>query len=291
MYRLTYRLIKQWFLRTATLLCLMAAAGCATTTTAPDTTHTISGDVDVSALTVMSFNIRLGLGTENPKGRIYKMRWGRSLTGVVEAIRSARPDIVALQEVAGKAQMEKIAKALKMYGAFTYHKTSDGRSPWWGVAVLSRYPIRSERAVQISYGVGNNKSILITDIDTPHGPVAAVSMHKDKDTRNGRPFKVAMKALKSVPNPVLLMGDMNIKPFDPRMNLMTSRFEDALDKVDTAASKYAKKRGTWRATRSRIDYVMPQRGRFEVLDAGIVDARHHDASDHLGVVARVRLKK
>jgi len=284
--------ITQWFLRGATVACLMVAAGCATNPTNPDATYTIAKSADASALTVMSFNIRLGLGTDNPKGKIYRMKWGRELNGVIEAIRSANPDIVALQEVAGKAQMDKMARALKMYGAFEYHKTSDGRSPWWGVAVLSKYPIRGQRGVQISYGVGNNKSILIADIETPQGPVAAVSIHKDKDTKNGRPFKVAMKALQSVPNPVLLMGDLNIRPSDPRMNLVANRFEDSLNSVTTAASTYAKKRGTWRARNSyRIDYVMPQRNRFEVIDAGVVDAAHHGASDHIGVVARVRIKR
>jgi len=239
----------------------------------------------------MAFNIRLGLGVENPKGKIYRMKWGRALDGVIDAIRSANPDIVALQEVAGKAQMEKLARALKMYGVFEYHRTSDGRSPWWGVAVLSKYPIRGQRGVQISYGIGNNKNILIADVETPQGPIAAVSIHKDKDIKNGRPLKIAMKALQSVPNPVLLMGDLNIKPVDPRMKLVTNRFDDSLNSVRTAAANYAKKRGTWRATRSRIDYVMTQRNRFEVIDAGVVDANHHDASDHLGVVARVRVKR
>ena len=116
-------------------------------------------------LTVLTYNIRVGYGLSNPGASPYDLAWGRNLGAVVEAIRSVNPDVVGLSEVAGESQARTIANALGMYYVFAWH--GNIRSPWWGVAVLSKHPIIRSRSFQINdYGTGSREAVAGT------GPVA-----------------------------------------------------------------------------------------------------------------------
>jgi len=72
------------------------------------------------SLTIMSYNICLGLGQEDNKGDIYRMPWGRNLDAVIAAIRAGNADIIGLQEVAGVPKARKIADALNMNFVFEW---------------------------------------------------------------------------------------------------------------------------------------------------------------------------
>ena len=89
-----------WYLAFPLILLILLISACQTTDTARSDLL-VSKDL---SLTIMSYNIRLGLGQEDPKGDIYRMPWGRNLDAGIAAIRAGNADIIGLQEVAGVPQ-------------------------------------------------------------------------------------------------------------------------------------------------------------------------------------------
>lgn len=242
-------------------------------------------------LTVMSFNIRLGLGQEDPKGKIYHMPWGRNLDSVIAAIRAGNADIVGLQEVAGVPQARKIAEALNMNFVFEWHQTGSSLLPWWGVAILSPHPITSSRGAQISTGRGNTRHIVVANIASPIGPVTALSIHKDKDLKDGLSFKNILKEIEDEKVPVLLIGDLNVKPNDPRLAPFHKNFTDTARAAPTKSAREAEARGTFfRSKQRRIDYIFAETSRFQVLDAFLIAKEYQSASDHIAYIAKLKLK-
>lgn len=244
------------------------------------------------SLTIMSYNIRLGLGQEDPKGDIYRMPWGRNLDAVIAAIRAGNADIIGLQEVAGVPQARKIADALNMNFVFEWHQTSSSRLPWWGVAILSPHPIISSRGAQISTGRGNTRHIILANITSPNGQVTVVNIHKDKDLKDGLSFENILKEIEAEKDPVLLIGDLNVKPNDPRLASFLKEFTDTAKAAPTKTAREAEARGTFvRSKQRRIDYVFSETSKFHVLDAFLLAKEYQSASDHIAYVVKVKLIK
>lgn len=146
-----------------------------------------SGD----SLTVMSFNIRVGYGRSKWGTGPYTLRFGpEKLEPIISAIGSQDPDIVGLQEVVRNGQAGRIAKALNLNYSFASHPSN---RPWWGVAILSKYPIIDTRTVQIS----DRRSALIATIDIDGTSMDFVSFHKtlDKTSRDGSSFRRLKSAI------------------------------------------------------------------------------------------------
>lgn len=238
-------------------------------------------------LTVLSFNIRVGYGRSKWGTNPYELRSGpEKLEPIIAAIQSVDPDIVGLQEVLHNGQAGRIAKALNLNYTFTPHPSN---RPWWGVAILSKYPIIDTRTVQVS----NRRNALIATIDIDGTSMVFASFHKtlDKISRNGSSFRRLKSAIEGSGIPTVLIGDFNVRPGDPRFKILGSDFVDTAKAVDTAAAKEAPYFGTW-GTRSgkRIDYVLVRRSEFETIDAGIVEQEYRLASDHLAYFAKIRPK-
>jgi len=247
-------------------------------------------------IAVLSCNIRIGAGTQD---------WGRSpyrlkdevaldLDSVAAAIRSVDPDIVGLQEVLGAGQAAFLGKALNMNYAYVPHGM-DAYGAWWGVAFLSKYKILDVARREISYGRGNTKSILIGVVDVAGTQVAFVSIHKDRDLSDGESLRNTVRALADRPQPMVLIGDLNMLPDDPRHEILAGRFADSAVMVDTESARFARERGTFLGRDQdtwgkRIDYVLVERDRFDVLDAGLLKEAHWEASDHVGYYAKIRLR-
>ena len=157
------------------------------------------------------------------------------LQPIVKAIASVDPDIVGLQEVRGEGQARRLAKALKMNFAFEWHFT---RRPWWGVAILSKFKIVKAWGIEISPGPRNIKSIILATLDVGGRLVTAVSVHKDKDLEDGDSFKIIMKEVNRIKEPVILMGDFNVDPDDWRLGLLKPRFIDTVKAVNTKNAAY-----------------------------------------------------
>lgn len=247
-----------------------------------------AGSLAGEQLTVMTYNIRIGAGTDDlPKQALRDLRFGpEKLQPIVKAIQSVDPDIIGLQEVRGEGQARRLAQALKMHFAFEWHLTNN---QWWGVAILSKFKILKARGVEISTGRGKTKSIVIATLKVGGSPVTAISVHKDKDSEDGDSFRIIMKEVSRIKEPVILMGDFNVDPDDSRLGLLRPRFVDTVTAVNTKNAEYVRDEGTFFSSQRRIDYVFVNPLRFKVLDVGLIPYEHWEASDHLGYYARVSL--
>ena len=103
-----------------------------------------------------------------------KDEWGRNLDAVIEAIRSADPDIVGLQEIASPGQLWDIAEALDMNHSFVGHYTGSDPAPGWGVGILSKYPITSSSKATLS----EYRNFIIATIDVGTRKISVANIHR-----------------------------------------------------------------------------------------------------------------
>jgi endonuclease/exonuclease/phosphatase family metal-dependent hydrolase len=275
---------------------LVTTAGCATS---DQETRKASLPQPISAqspLTIMSFNIRLGLGQGNPTRDVARMRdqWGRNLNAVVEAIRSQDPAIVALQEVAGPDQLQELAQALGMNHAFVEHETGSKQPPWWGVGILSRYPITSTLKAALS----ENRNFIIATIDVGPRQIAVANIHRSHLEPVDASMPFLMAELAQIKHPILLVGDFNILPEalvrknrnKKQLQPVLNRFVDTARAAHTESAAQAILEGTGHSA-GRIDYVFAEKGKFKILDAGLVAKEHRDASNHVAYFAKLAFRK
>jgi len=239
------------------------------------------------SLTVVSFNIRVGYGTEDRFAGPYDLKdHNKSLQPVVEAIRSCGADVVGLQEVLADGQALRLARQLDMNVAFAGHPTTSPHGPWWGVAILSKYPIVQSEGFTISSGRGNSKAALLCTIDVGGRSQHFISVHKDKDLRDGNSFRKIMRKVNAVKGPVVLIGDLNMQPYDMRLKILKPRFVDSAKKAESPTARESRSLGTFFGI-GRIDYVLVDSNFYMVVDAGLAEHRYREASDHLAYWARI----
>jgi len=247
-------------------------------------------------LTVMAYNIRVGAGRADYGRNPYQLKDVPYLDTkpIIEAIRSKDPDIVGLQEVLGFDQLAEIGEALNMNYAYEPHSV-DSYGSWWGVGILSKFPIDEVHATEISAGRGNTKSILIADVNLFGKKVVLISAHKDAHLRDGKSFYKMRQRINSTSEPVILIADLNIWPGDGRHTILAERLVDTAILAETQNAAFARKRGTFPGKHNqswgkRLDYILVDKQYFDVLDAGLIDEKHWSASDHLGYYTRIKLK-
>jgi endonuclease/exonuclease/phosphatase family metal-dependent hydrolase len=232
-------------------------------------------------LRVMTFNIQSGL---------------RGLDGVAEVIRTARPDIVALQEVdrgSRRAQGLDQTAVLAEQTGLTYHahfRTTDLYGGAYGIALLSRFPLEALEEYPLPVPRGAEPRTLAHALMRVEG--REVSVYVTHLIR--RPFNSAARVRQSVliaellakdPRPKLLMGDLNDDPDSRPVRLLRRGL------TDVAAASGQGSAGTYPlplpfSPALRIDYVLACQA-FEPLRSEVL---HVGVSDHYPLVADVRLK-
>jgi endonuclease/exonuclease/phosphatase family metal-dependent hydrolase len=247
-----------------------------------------------TSFTVMTYNIRAGLGSAEPdRNPIEARERKQDLRPVIAAIRSANADVVALQEVVGEGQAREIATALRMTYVYARHGATHGN--WWGLAILSRHKIVSHRSDQTSTGRGNTRSDLTAVISLGGKDVTFVNVHTDKDLKDGAPIKRTLGRVSSIKGPIVALGDFNARPGAERIAPMRSRLTDVTE-IATAkgASDLARHATFMRETQpvrgARIDYIFVDPKFLEVTEVRLLDRAHWPASDHIGVIATMTRK-
>ncbi len=271
-------------LRLSAALCLTVSLACASSSRV--SLGSTPGD-DAAApraegeLRVMTFNIQSAV---------------RGLDGVAEVIRSARPDIVALQEVdrgSRRAHGLDQAAALAERTGLPYHahfRTTDLHGGAYGIALLSRLPLEAVAQYPLPVPRGAEpRTVVHALVRVAEREVSLYLTHLIRQPFNSdirmRQSALITRLLERDPRPKLLMGDLNDGPDSRTVRLLRRTLTD----VFAASGQGAE--GTYPlplpfTPTLRIDYVMACEAfvplHSEVLRVG--------ASDHYPVIADVRLK-
>lgn len=184
-------------------------------------------------------------GQDTLKIMSYNLRFGELATmqQIGEYIASQTPDIVALQECDWDTQrsiaphqngvkfVNELAYWSGMFGL--YGKSIDFAGGYYGIGLLSRYPIlRSERVLLPNDGMTEQRSMLIADIELPSGKVVTfVCTHLEVKSSEMRQEQVRFinKYLKGIKNQIILCGDMNAEPDSQEMQLLAKAWKNLTD--------------------------------------------------------------
>lgn len=233
-----------------------------------------------TTINVLTFNILHG-ATMNNDG---------NLDLIAQVIREVDPDLVALQEVDVRTQRVKgldlateLGLRTRLTPLFARAMAYDGGE--YGVGILSRYSIRSSRALSLPSTPGNEPRVALeVVVDLPDGtPIAFVATHLDNASAADRAqqAKAINEAFGKSDGPRLLAGDFNATPDSETIAILKESWTptDGPDAPPTFPSN---------APEIKIDYVF-----FAPKDRwGVVETRtiqNNVASDHFPFLATLQL--
>ncbi|PTL81427.1 endonuclease/exonuclease/phosphatase family protein [Vitiosangium sp. GDMCC 1.1324] len=229
-------------------------------------------------LRVMTFNIQSGR---------------QGLDKVAEAIHSAAPDIVALQEVDVRTRrshgLDQPAVLAQRTGLpyFAHFRTTTLYGGDYGVAILSRFPLESVEQHPLPVEPGAEPRTVARILMKVHGQEVSVYVtHLTRRPFNGnirvRQSVAIMKLMDQDPRPKLLMGDMNDTPDSGAVRLFKRELLDAFAlRGQGSADTYPLPI----LPSVRIDYVLAC-DRFMPKSSKVLRVK---ASDHYPVVADLTL--
>ena len=228
----------------------------------------------------------------------YNLRFGEmaSLEEMADYIKDRQPDIVALQECDwktnreralhqnGKAFVNELAYHTGMFGL--YGKAIDYKDGYYGLGILSRYPIvKSERVFLPNPEPKKEQRILlIAEIELPDGSnVTFISTHLEVSSAEARKEQINFinSKIKEISTPVILAGDLNAIPDSEEIKKGFHTWFNATDTVYTFASYEPK---------TKIDYIFgyPQE-KFSLIQTEVdTDCK---LSDHFPVSSTIQIKQ
>lgn len=234
-----------------------------------------------ATLRVVTYNIRHGAGMD---GRVDLARTAATLSALA-------PDVVALQEVdqsvarSGRVdQAAELGRALGMHAAFASFMDYQGGR--YGLALLSRMPIRSQRVVPLPPG-DEPRAALLVEVEAENGvAVSVVCVHFNwvaDDTKRFAQASTLCASLDALDTPWIVAGDYNDVPGSRTLALFDARATNAAKPAGSTATFPADQ------PEREIDFVYaaPQ-GRWLVQQARVVEEKA--ASDHRPVLAVLELR-
>lgn len=269
-------------------LLVVAAATLAACATAPVAPDPAPAGPELSVVTLNIYHDRDG--------------WEQRRPLVIEGLRALQPDVIALQEVLQheslRNQAEDIADAL----GYRFHFVSvapPGEVERYGNAILTRHPVlqRSERRLE---PLGDSRTVAHVRLDVDGTPVDIHATHLHW-TAGGAAMRERQLAdvlahidAQGDGAPVILLGDFNAPVGAPELAALWPRFVDAFGALNPEADDVTTLNPHWFGDdRRRIDHVLVERDRFEILQSRLVldapDAEGNWPSDHFGVLARLRV--
>ena len=267
--------------------------------------------VPVAAAVLLGASACFHLGSRGPTSEdvrvlVYNVHAGKDAGGkesvrrISDVVKTIDPDIVLFQEVdkrtkrsGGVDQPAEYARLTGLHVAFGRSLDYDGGE--YGIAVLSRWPIRRDTTIHLpveppqerSGGSHEPRVAMSLRIDAPFGPLDLFNTHIDAsgdDRWRLQEIKTIERIVKEALGGnarILLGGDFNSTPDSPvQSELRASGFRDAWPTcgVGDGLSYPAD------VPRKRIDYLFLPSG-FECMSARVVES---DASDHRPVVFTLR---
>ncbi len=209
-------------------------------------------------------------------------------------------DLALLQEVARTPKLRAdrwLAGRLGMSSAYSRANGHEGEIGFEeGVAILSRYPLRSPRAEQLrpSPVPWVRRMALGAEIDTPSGGLSAFSVHLGLLPRqNAAQLSHLLGWIASAARGLaaVIGGDFNAHETTPQMRRARLAWLDVFRHLHPHADGTTHElRWPWGGAprRRRLDYVFLHAGnpRWAVLEARVIE--NVGASDHRAVLTRLR---
>ena len=271
---------------------------------------------------VVSYNLENFVGP-NSQNRPVKSLPAKAK--IVESILSARPDVLAVQEIGQRARVKELQNMLKANGLdLPNAEFTDGPDPVLNLAVLSRFPLRGTAHNSVQYLLGRRRLLVsrgFTEVQVrvapgysftlinahlkskrsvSHADEAALRLAEAEALR-----KIVEQRLTASPNlNLIVVGDLNDAPDTRPIKAVIGRgkrkladlrpFERNGDKAPST-NRYPPRRVTWTAyygredSCSRFDYLLASPGMVrELVREGTYVLATPDwgvASDHRPVVA------
>lgn len=237
-------------------------------------------------LNVLTFNIRHAKGTDN---RL-------DLHRIAHVIKESKADVVGLNEVDNHFsarsdyvdQTNWLANELKMdyvFGPAISLTKKSGRKLQYGNALLSKYPITrsTNHKINLLAPICEPRAILEANINVLNTEIKVLTSHFSlhpilHKKQVGQLLKCLTDSL-----PSIIMGDFNKRPTARSIKKITTLLKE------TCANKTEKERATFPSQRPKIklDYIFTSQ-HFTTINTEIITSSPK-ASDHLPVLARVKL--
>jgi len=271
---------------TIIIFCLASCSGGASLTNSLQESGASRNAGEELQLKVMSYNVHHC----NPPSRPGYI----DVEAIVATIKAQEPDLVALQEIdvhtnrsGAFNQAAEIAGKLEMH--FYFGKAIDFGGGDYGVALLSRYPMTDTVVYRLPTKAetkGEPRVMATAKIMLPGGTAILFgSTHLDaqKEPVNRLlQMEEILRISASEKLPFVLAGDFNCTPESKEIKL--------LDKVFTRTCSTCEPTFPVTIPDRAIDYIALAPGKkFQVISHQVIPERY--ASDHLPVVADIRLKK
>lgn len=267
------------------LLLSLSMAGTACSKSDPKTDDPIDKETK-ETLKVMTYNIHIGNPPAQPDGVV-------DLESIANAIKSANPDLVALQEVdrftdRSGSDLDQAKKLGELTGMnYYFAKALDRSNGEYGVAVLSRFPIEKTATFSLPVNQGTDAELRaagLVQVTLDNGQtVIFVSTHLDHKAESNRALQ--SKELLDVLEPysaypLIIGGDFNMPPESETWNILKTKFHMG---CTTCPSTFSASNPT-----TTIDYLLLNgtgNDYFTFKSYDVVLER--EASDHLPLVAEL----
>lgn len=223
--------------------------------------------------------------------------WPARLPLLMQALREADADVIALQEVledAGKGLPNQAATIAHLLGGYSVHffaTATPGSPKRYGNAILTRLPVISEAGRRLE-PLNDFRTALRVRVSVRDRPVDMIVTHlawqADAGAVRARQIDDLMSWLPQDGVPLVVMGDFNAPLSDPGLSALTSpRFVSALPAGATSTTLNPAKGHGERV----IDHIFAERRWFTPTEARRIGDRSKDGeypSDHFGVAATLR---
>ena len=235
-----------------------------------------------TGVTVMTYNIHHANPPSREKEHI-------DLDTIAATIRNAKADIVAIQELdsavtrsGNSFQLKLLAEKLNMYYYFAKAIAYQGGS--YGVGILSRYPIREMKTIQlpkIEGFTGEDRVLAVVKLTLPKNKdVYFGCTHLDVSKEENRILQTKAIAdfAAKLPAPFIMGGDLNSTNEKAAIQQLYNVLQDASSKQEPTIPVLKPAR--------RIDYILYTRNAFKVTNEEVLTSRNYE-SDHLPFVAHL----
>ena len=220
--------------------------------------------------------------------------WAARQPLLVQALREADADVIALQEVLEDAdkglpnQADTLARELGGYSVHFMSTTPEGEPRRYGNAILSRLPVVGEASKKLE-PLNDYRTALRVRVKAAGRFVDIVNTHLAWKADQGpvRAMQIAdlISWLPQDGVPLVLLGDFNAELSDPGLASLTGPRFKVVRLPDSIATTLNTAKG--HAPRI-VDHIFAERRWFTVTDARLLGDRPLDGeypSDHFGVAA------